>query len=291
MTKTKKISIFRKRLLHWFAANGRTLPWRGISDPWLILVSEFMLQQTQVGRVIPKFLDFSRRWPTPAAFADATLAEVLIAWQGLGYNRRGRNLWLAAKDIVAHHRGVVPSDEASLLALPGVGAYTAAAVAAFAFNKNSLVVDTNVRRVVSRYFFGGEYRDAVDDDTFVEVVRASLPRGRASAWYAALMDFGALVCVSRKPACATCTLAKGCAAARLAGKTAPKRRFVRPPSAFKGSRRETRGIILRTLASTTSPMPLRNLAETARHADFTAIVEELEHDGLIRRAGGVLSLP
>ena len=182
------------------------LPWRSTRDPWAVLVSEVMAQQTQVSRVVPAYLRFLDRFPTPAACAAAPLGEVLRAWQGLGYNRRARNLHRAAQVVVADHRGRVPSDLAGLLALPGVGAYTARAVLAFAFGADVGVVDTNAGRVVARAVAGrpvrpGEAQRLVDD---------MVPPGRGWTFGQALLDLGAGVCVARTPRCGGCPVRRRC---------------------------------------------------------------------------------
>jgi A/G-specific adenine glycosylase len=209
----------REALLAWFDRNGRDLPWRQTSDPYAILVSEVMLQQTQVERVVPRYLDWLARWPTVESLAAASPADAIRAWQGLGYNRRAVNLHRAAIAVAAEGW---PND---LTALPGVGPYTAAAIRNFAFGEPALPVDTNVRRVQERT---GRTFDA--------------------ACAQALMDLGATVCLARVPRCGSCPLAAGC--------PSRGRRFepLRRQSRFEGSFRERRARTLRLVAEEPRPV-------------------------------------
>jgi A/G-specific adenine glycosylase len=235
-----------RALLAWFATHARELPWRRTRDPYAILVSEVMLQQTQVERVVPRYLEWLERWPTVESLAAASTADVIRAWQGLGYNRRGLNLHRAAR--VVAERGW-PED---LTKLPGVGPYTAAAVACFALGRDVLPVDTNVRRVQERAGFRFSARAAQ-----------------------ALMDLGATICLARVPRCGSCPLAPQC----------PSRGHTYEPlrrqSRFEGSFRERRARTLRLVAENARP-----LADLDGEA-----VEALRCDALICVAGGVVSLP
>jgi A/G-specific adenine glycosylase len=206
-------------LLDWFAANGRDLPWRRTRDPYSILVSEVMLQQTQVERVVPRYLEWLERWPTVGALAAASPADVIRAWQGLGYNRRGLNLHRAACKIA---RDGWPGD---LTELPGVGPYTAAAVGNFAFGRGVLPVDTNVRRIQERT--GHEFSSRAGQ---------------------ALMDLGATVCLARIPRCTICPLAHAC--------PSRGRRYepLRKQSHFEGSFRQRRAQTLRLVAASERPL-------------------------------------
>ena len=230
-------------LLAWYGPRRGAYPWRGTS-PWGVLVSEVMLQQTQAERVRPHFERFVARFPTAATLAAVLPGEAIRAWAGLGYNRRAVNLHRAATAIVERHGGEVPSDLAALRALPGVGPYTASAVACFAFGAREPVVDTNVRRVIARHRLGVEPRDASDADV-AAAARAALPPGSASDWSQALMDLAREVCVST-PRCERCPLANDCAYRRSG------RRPVRAPNgrgqpAFEGSARQARGRIVAVL--------------------------------------------
>jgi A/G-specific adenine glycosylase len=233
-------------LLAWFAVNERDLPWRHTRDPYAILVSEVMLQQTQVERVVPRYLEWLERWPTVDVLAAESPAEVIRAWQGLGYNRRGLNLHRAARQVA---REGWPDD---LTSLPGVGPYTAAAVASFALGRNVLPVDTNVRRIQER------------------TGRQFSPRAGQ-----ALMDLGATICLARVPRCAICPLASGC--------PSRGRRYepLRKQSRFEGSFRQRRANTLRLVAA--AERPLRELDSAA--------VESLARDGLVRIDAEVVSLP
>ena len=233
-------------LLAWFRENGRDLPWRRTRDPYSILVSEVMLQQTQVARVIPRFLAFLERWPTVDALATATPADVIREWQGLGYNRRALNLHRAARRIAAEGW---PDD---LTELPGVGRYTADAVARFALDRPVLPVDTNVRRVLERT--GSEF-------------------GPAAAH--ALMDLGATICLARIPRCHACPLATRC--------PSRGRRYepLRRQSRFEGSFRQRRAQTLTLVAE--RPRRRRSLDREA--------FESLAADGLVQERRGLVSLP
>jgi len=233
-------------LLAWFAAHGRDLPWRQTRDPYAILVSEVMLQQTQVERVVSRYLDWLQRWPTVDALAAASPADVIRAWQGLGYNRRGLNLHRAARQVA---RGGWPDD---LTVLPGVGPYTAAAVANFAFGRDVLPVDTNVRRVQQRT--GAQFSPGVAQ---------------------ALMDLGATVCLARIPRCGVCPLAETCPS--LGSRYEP----LRKQSRFEGSFRQRRARTLGLVAAHE-----RVLAELDAEA-----VESLARDGLVHVAEGWVALP
>ena len=192
-------------ILRWWAANARDLPWRDTRDPWAILVSEIMAQQTQVERVIPAWTRFLERMPTPAAAAAEPVATIVELWSGLGYNRRAVMLHAAARRIVEEHGGRVPNDLDELLVLRGVGPYTARAVMVFAFEADVAVVDTNVGRILARW------HGAPLGPTEVQVMADdSVPGGAAWAWNQALLDFGATVCTKRAPACSRCPVRSRC---------------------------------------------------------------------------------
>lgn len=198
----------REAILDWYAARGRTLPFRDTTDPYAILVSEAMAQQTQAARAGEAWTRFMASFPTVKTLADAPPADVLRAWQGLGYNRRAINLQRAARVIVEEHGGRVPSDLASLEALPGVGPYTARAVAALAFGVPVGAVDTNVRRVLGRVVAGGV--GVLDAVTLQRVADASVPSDRPGFWTHALMDIGATLCKPRRPSCEACPARAWC---------------------------------------------------------------------------------
>ncbi|MFD0776519.1 A/G-specific adenine glycosylase, partial [Streptomonospora algeriensis] len=194
-------------VLAWYETNARDLPWRRDgATPWSILVSEIMLQQTPVSRVLPAWEAWMERWPAPADLAAEPSGEAVRMWNRLGYPRRALNLHAAACAIVERHGGEVPSAHADLLALPGVGAYTAAAVASFAFGQRHAVLDTNVRRVLARAHTGVQYPPKTQTKSEAELAESLVPPDPAVAarWAVAVMELGALVCTARSPACAEC---------------------------------------------------------------------------------------
>jgi A/G-specific adenine glycosylase len=202
----KAVRDFRRRLLAWYRKAARDLPWRRTRDPWAILVSEFMLQQTQVSRVLDFWPQFLRRYPTIERLARARPTAVREAWDGLGYYRRAENLHRLAKVVVREHDGQLPDEPAELEKLPGVGHYTAGAVACFAYEKPAATVDTNVARVLGRAFgVSGTRR-------LIALHHAMQPRRGATAYAfnQGVMELGALVCTARKPKCAECPVRKGC---------------------------------------------------------------------------------
>ena len=233
----------QQRVLAWFDEHGRHLPWRTTRDPYRTLVAEVMLQQTQTGRVAPSYESFLRRFPTLERLARAPAMEVIQAWRGLGYNRRAVDLHHAAQAIAGEHGGVFPKEPAALRRLPGVGEYSASAIACFAFDAQVPVVDTNVRRVLARTAFGKDAGE-VAQARVNEVAGGWLPRGEAYRWNQALMDIGASICRVSKPLCAKCPLRRVCLY-RAAGRhrTAPVRAAARADP-FEGSRRQARGSIV-----------------------------------------------
>jgi A/G-specific adenine glycosylase len=204
---------FRRRLLEWYRRNGRDLPWRKTSDPYHILVSEVMLQQTQVDRVLPKYEEWLRKYPTLAALAEAPESDVSETWRPLGYNIRPRRLHAIARESVARYGGQLPADEATLLSFKGIGDYTAGAVLSFAFGQRAAILDTNVARVLFRVFVGrGDLKAHATKRHLWNVSRAVLPRSQVFDFNQALMDFGATLCTARKPKCLICPMRVGCAA-------------------------------------------------------------------------------
>jgi A/G-specific adenine glycosylase len=252
-------------LLGWFAERRRDLPWRRTRDPWAVLVSELMLQQTQVARVLPRYEAFLDRWPTPAACAAAPQAEVVTAWAGLGYNRRAVNLHRCARAVVADHGGRLPDDLASLLALPGVGPYTARAVLAFAFERDHVgVLDTNAARLLARWTGRSlkpkEAQAAAD---------GAVPAGLGWAWNQAVLDLGATVCRARSPRCNECPVAAWCAWGR-AGRPDPDPAVGSAgvsggQSRFEGSDRQGRGRLVDALRR--GPVAAADLAGAAGWPD------------------------
>jgi A/G-specific adenine glycosylase len=208
-----QINQFRGALMNWYRRHGRDLPWRRTRDPYTILVSEFMLQQTQVATVLPYYKNWLRRFPNFAALARASQTEVLHAWQGLGYYARARNLYLTAKIIVDRHRGRFPSDVTEIQKLPGIGKYTANAIATFAFDQSVPIVEANTARVLARLF---DLRIPIDASAGQKMLwdrAASLvPRRNSVVYNSALLDLGALICLPRNPKCGICPVKNFCRA-------------------------------------------------------------------------------
>lgn len=211
---------FRARLLAWFARAGRDLPWRRTRDPYRVVVSEFMLQQTQVSRVAEFYPRFLARFPTLRHLARSSPRAVREAWEGLGYYARARNLHALARVAVRDHGGTLPDDPDALVRLPGVGPYTAGAVAAFAYEKPVPAVDTNVARVLGRVFLGTRVRAGTKEAKRVwEIAARLVPRRGKAAWRfnQAVMELGALVCVARAPRCPDCPVRRACRTGRRGG--------------------------------------------------------------------------
>jgi len=223
-----EIAAFREAVYAEHRERGRMLPWRETRDPWSILVSELMLQQTQVARVVPKYEAWMRRWPDAASLAAASVAETLSAWSGLGYNRRALALKAAASVIALEHGGKVPEDAGALRDLPGIGAYTAGAIRAFAFGCPDVFLETNIRAALLHWFFPG--REGVLDRELLPVAALVLDASDARTWYYALMDYGA-------------------ALKKLAPNPSRRSAHHAVQSRFEGSLRQARGAIVRVLAS------------------------------------------
>ncbi len=262
-------------LLSWYGRHRRDIAWRSTSDPWAILVSEVMAQQTQVTRVIPKWRSFMTRFPTPADCAAAPRAAVVAMWSGLGYNTRAVRLHAAASRVTADGW---PTTTEGLAALPGVGPYTAAAVACFAFGEQVPTVDTNFRRVLSRW--AGR---ALDGAALWERARDELPDGAAVDWNQAVMDLGASLCTPRDPSCDTCPVASWCADPTIYQPP-------RPQGRFEGSRREARGAVIRVLS--TGPASAADISATESIADgrIRQALAHLQDEGLITRSEGCWTL-
>lgn len=269
----------------WGLPRLRDLPWRHTRDPWAVLVSEVMLQQTQVARVVAKWHEFMAAFPTPEACAAVPLGDVLRVWQGLGYPRRARNLHAAAGSIVA--AGGFPSTLDGLRALPGVGEYTARAVLAFAFEVDAAVVDTNIARVCARV--EGRRLTAREVQTIAD---AALPPGEPWAWNQCLMELGAVLCRPANPRCDECPLGPACRWRGVGPDPAEGSAGVsRRQTPFDGSDRQARGRLLKALAA--GPVAVAaSPAVMGRSADrATALVEALAAEGLVARTGDHLHLP
>ncbi len=279
-------------LIRWFDVHERPLPWRR-STPWGVLVSEFMLQQTPVDRVIPVWSTWLDRWPTPTDLAAASVGDALRAWGRLGYPRRARRLHEASVAITARHGGQVPDDSDSLRALPGVGDYTAAAVLAFAYGRHAVVLDTNVRRVLARAVEGSATPTAHITTAERRRAAALWPTAdrRSARWSAAVMEFGAVVCTARTPACTSCPIRRSCA--WLAAGQPPATASARRQPEYRGSHRQARGAILALLRESTGSASSSAVEQVwPDTAQRLAAIGSLLDDGLIVTARrGSYALP
>jgi A/G-specific adenine glycosylase len=223
---------FRRRLLTWYRANGRDLPWRRTGDPYHILVSEVMLQQTQVDRVVPKYYEWLEKYPSLEALAAAAEADVSRTWRPLGYNIRPKRLHAIARESVERYGGELPSDEKSLLSFKGIGAYTAGAIRSFAFGQRAAILDTNVARVLFRVFVGrGDAKSHAMRKRLWALSESLIPYEHVFDFNQALMDLGATVCVARQPRCPSCPMTRQCATysrMRTSGKRASRHGKARP---------------------------------------------------------------
>jgi A/G-specific adenine glycosylase len=269
----EKIAAFQETVWAYYRAHGRTgLPWRepeagGAYDPYKILVSEIMLQQTQVPRVLPKFLEFTGLFPTFTALAAAPLADVLKAWNGLGYNRRAKFLWQAAQAVVQTHASALPRTSRELVDLPGVGPNTAGALLAYAYNIPAVFIETNVRTVFIHHFFAEE--QGIDDRDILELVAASVPED-ARHWYWALMDYGTHL-------------------KQTVGNLNKSSKHYTVQSRFAGSKRQLRGKVLRLLA--TGPQTAKALAAELADDRAQAVLADLTAEGMVARTRTHYKLP
>ena len=280
-------------VIDWFAVNGRDLPWRRPGfTPWGALVSEFMLQQTPVNRVLPKLAEWLERWPTPADLAAASPGDAVRAWDRLGYPRRALNLHATAVAIVERHGGVVPSDVSALLALPGIGDYTARAISVFAYGQRHPVVDINIRRVIARAVLGlsdpgpAAKRDLVDMEALLPASDAD-----AKAFNAGIMELGALVCVARTPRCEACPIAELCRW-RLDGYPETDAAKAPKQKKYEGSDRQVRGLVLAELRASDIPVTRDELALVwPEVAQLDRSIAGLILDGLVVDTGSAFELP
>ena len=276
-------TTYREPLLAWYARSARDLPWRGqAATAWSVLVSEFMLQQTPVARVIQAHGRWLGRWPVPAALAAEPPAEAIREWGRLGYPRRALRLHETARILVARYDGMVPASVAALRALPGVGSYTAAAVATFAFGQRHAVLDTNVRRVLARLTAGVAWPPGPSTSvTETRMAESLLPDEPAVAarWSVALMELGALVCTAAAPKCGECPLAAQCtwlAAGR------PRAAPARPAQRYEGTDRQCRGRVLAVLRDAHVAVPRQSFdAVWPDQAQLARALDALVSDGLI----------
>ena len=259
---------FRSIIYGYYRTHHRDFPWRRTADPYHILVSEIMLQQTQVDRVAEKFVEFIGVFPSIRDLARAPLRRVLTVWQGMGYNRRARYLHDLAKRVAAEHGGSVPDDPEVLASLPGIGKATAASICAFAFNRPTLFIETNIRAVFIHFFFPDA--TSVSDRDILPLAGAALDRKRPHDWYSALMDYGSML-KKRHP--------------NPSRKSAHHQR----QAPFEGSRRQVRGRVLRALLADPG-MPRKRLAAVVGVpvTDLVSVIDELEQEGLVRKKGGLL---
>lgn len=290
-----------RTIIDWYGDHARDLPWRnpGVS-PYAVMVCEVMSQQTPISRVLPKWQAWLEKWPTVVDLAEADTADVLSLWQGLGYPRRALNLQRAAREIVEHHGGDVPRDPTVLRSLPGVGDYTAGAIAAFAYGVRTPVIDTNVRRVLARVVGGVELPGAATRQIDYERAVALLPgeANEAARWSIAVMEFGSLVCTSRDPSCTLCPISSACAW-HLAG--APEGAEARRPrQPWEGTDRQLRGRVMALLCDSRDSGRKFVSKETAlkvaldSNGDRTraqSVLAGLAKDGLIVMTEASVTLP
>ncbi len=299
--------MIQRELLAWYGRHGRfDLPWRVVRDPYYTLVSEFMLQQTQVDRVVPKFNAFMERFPTIQSLAAASTGEVLRLWQGLGYNSRAVRLLDVSVAVCERFGGTIPRDLEALRSLPGIGPYTAAAIAAFGYDERVAPIDTNIRRIVHRLFFGVEHPVVASARELDERAAALVPENAGHDWSSAMMDLGATVCTARVPKCLICPLLAYCSAAPIDGSRLDelRRRHAKRPSPqnaipFEATTRFARGRIVDRLRALP---PGQRISLLDLHHDLKAVLRErtvkdveelvaiLERDGLVDYNGGNIAL-
>jgi len=282
------MSSLHQPVLAWYKKNKRDLPWRN-TDAWGVLVSEIMLQQTPVARVLPIYIEWMKRWPTPAALAAATPAQVITAWGRLGYPRRALRLHECAKVISTQHKGRIPETQSELRELPGIGDYTSAAIIAFAFEGRSLVLDINIRRVFARVIDGVEVPTAAPTKSEREKREELIPSKNPHVWAAATMELGALICIAKNPKCGECPLADQCIWRSLDYPLSdqPKR-----TQSWHGTDRQCRGVIVQALREN----PALSKKEIMQLWDVPSQVERalltLLEDGLVvAQKGQRFSLP
>lgn len=267
----QQIHDFKEVVWDYYHASARVMPWRQTHDPYAILVSELMLQQTQVSRVIPKFEAFLQAFPDVKTLAEAPLAKVLQLWSGLGYNRRAKYLWQAAKFTVEKCGGEVPDDYATLLQLPGVGLNTAGAIMAYAYNQPSIFIETNIRSVYFHHFFANQSQ-AVDDKLLRQLVDQTLDRENPREWYWALMDYGTHL------------------KAQTGGYLSTSRHYVRQ-STFQGSHRQMRGAIIKALSQQSyQPATLKAFLAASDDPRFEPALADLVAEQLVSYQDKILRL-
>lgn len=274
-------------ILTWYREHRRDLPWRATS-PWGVLVSEFMLQQTPVHRVLPQWQRWLELWPTPADLAAASLSDALREWGRLGYPRRAKRLYECAQVIVAEHGGAVPASIEQLRKLPGIGEYTAAAISAFAFHQSELVLDINIRRLYARCWSGVSEPKGSPNNSERTLARALIPAGDDGTWAAATMELGALICKARKPLCDQCPLSEIClwrAADYPLASDEPRK-----VAKWHGSDRQCRGVIMNALRESDLVSNAKLAALWSDSSQYEKAIASLLDDGLIEKRGKSYSL-
>jgi A/G-specific adenine glycosylase len=265
---------FQTYILDWYSKYGRhNLPWRTNYDPYHVLISEVMLQQTQVSRVIPKFLAFLDTFPTIKELAQATPKQIIQSWQGLGYNRRGLYLQKTAAAVMEKHNGIIPQTQDQLLKLPGVGPYTATAVAAFAFNKPVVVIETNIRAIYIHHFFAHSLKGEVPDTLLIPYIESTLYAENPRLWYSALMDYGSQLKL-------------------LIPNPSRKSKQYTKQSSFKGSFRQLRGSLLKQLTNTEKSLYMlaEGVPEHFSQKEVELALVKLESEGFITKKQSTYSL-
>lgn len=263
--------VFQKKILDYYATHGRRFPWRNTRKPYNILVSEIMLQQTQVSRVVPKYKLFLKTYPTIISLAQAELKDVLTLWQGLGYNRRAKLLHDTAKLVTKKYSGKLPRDRTELESLPGIGAYTAGAICVFAYNQSSVMIETNIRSVFLHFFF--KNKESVSDTDVFKFIQKTVDTDNPRQWYYALMDYGSML--------------------KKTGNPNIKSKHYLRQSSFKGSDRHIRGLILRILLQCKDPITKTALTKELREYDKERILSQLtllQNEGLTKSLRGRVSV-
>ncbi len=289
MQPTSEIDEIVETVLDWFEVHERDLPWRHTS-PWGVLVSEVMLQQTPVARVLPVWQQWRRRWPTPHDLAIEPSSAAVAAWGRLGYPRRALRLHAAAVSICEHHDGQVPADVDDLRRLPGIGDYSAAAIASFAYGARVPVLDVNVRRVLARLTAGQESAPAQPRAAERTVAQrfTDAAGDRAARWAAAAMELGALVCTARRPDCASCPVSKHCAWLAAGQPSSPQPSRSQP---WHGTNRQCRGVLLDLVRRERQGVPVAVLLDAWHDRDQAErCLASLLTDGLVSRSGDQIRL-